>query len=301
MATTGERGGAGLVLAAAVLWGTTGTARALAPAGTSPLSVGAVRIAVGGAALVAVARLSHRRRGGAWPAGAVTAGAAAVAGYQLAFFSAVARTGVAVGTMVAIGSAPVLAGLLAWVIRSERPGRRWYGATALAVAGGGLLAVAGQAVRVSAGGVALALAAGAAYAVVAVAAKDLLAGHGQAEVMAALFAGGALLLVPVAALLPLDWLATPRGALVALHLGLVATAAAYVLFAAGLRRVTVATAATMSLAEPLTAATLGVVLLGERLTVAGLAGAALLVAGLVLLAGAPTGAAVPPPSGRGSP
>jgi DME family drug/metabolite transporter len=249
-----------------------------------------------------VARLHRRRRrGGAWPAGAVTAGAAAVAGYQLAFFSAVARTGVAVGTMVAIGSAPVLAGLLAWAIRSERPGRRWYGATALAVAGGGLLAVAGQTVRFSAGGVALALAAGAAYAVVAVAAKDLLAGHGQAEVMAALFAGGALLLVPVAALLPLDWLATPRGALVALHLGLVATAAAYVLFAAGLRRVTVATAATMSLAEPLTAATLGVVLLGERLTVAGLAGAALLVAGLVLLAGAPTGAAVPPPSGRRSP
>ncbi|HEU4397678.1 MAG TPA: DMT family transporter [Actinomycetota bacterium] len=302
MATTGERGGAGLVLAAAVLWGTTGTARALAPAGTSPLSVGAVRIAVGGAALVAVARLrGGLRRGGTWPVGPVVAGTVAVAGYQLAFFSAVARTGVAVGTMVAIGGAPVLAGLLAWVIRAERPGRRWYGATALAVAGGGLLAVAGQAVRFSPGGVALALGAGAAYAVVAVAAKELLAGHGQVEVMAALFAGGAVLLVPVAALLPLDWLGTPRGALVALHLGLVATAAAYVLFAVGLRRVTVATAATMSLAEPLTAAVLGVALLGERLTVAGLAGAALLVAGLVLLAAAPTAAAVPPAATRRRP
>jgi len=105
---------------------------------------------------------------------------------------------------------------------------------------------------------------------------------------AVLFAGGALLLVPVAVLAPPGWLATPRGALVALHLGLLATAAAYALFAAGLRRVTVATAATMSLAEPLTAAVLGVALLGERLTVAGLAGAALLVAGLLLLAGAPT-------------
>ena len=289
MATTGERGGARLVLAAAVLWGTTGTARALAPAGASPLSVGAVRIAVGGAVLVAVARLhGGLRRGDGWPVGPVVAGAAAVAGYQLAFFSAVARTGVAVGTMVAIGAAPPLAGLLAWATRAERPGRRWYGATALAVAGGGLLAVAGQAVRFSPGGVALALGAGAAYAVVAVAAKDLLAGHGHVEVMAALFAGGALLLVPVAVLLPLDWLATPRGALVALHLGLLATTVSYVLFAAGLRRVTVATAATMSLAEPLTAATLGVVVLGERLTVAGLVGAALLVAGLVLLAGPPT-------------
>jgi DME family drug/metabolite transporter len=280
-------GGAGLVLAAAVLWGTTGTARALAPAGASPLSVGAVRIAVGGAALVVVARLrGELRRGGTWPAAAVLAGAAAVAGYQLAFFSAVARTGVAVGTMVAIGSAPPLAGLLAWVTRAERPGRRWYGATALAVTGGGLLAVAGQPLRFAPGGAALAVAAGAAYAVVAVAAKDLLAGHGQVEVMAVLFAGGALLLVPVAVLAPPGWLATPRGALVALHLGLLATAAAYALFAAGLRRVTVATAATMSLAEPLTAAALGVAVLGERLTAAGLAGAALLVAGL-LLAGSP--------------
>jgi DME family drug/metabolite transporter len=297
---TADRGGAGLVLAAAVLWGTTGTARALAPAGTSPLSVGAVRIAVGALALVVVARLrGELRRGGSWPAGPVLAGAAAVAGYQLAFFSAVARTGVAVGTMVAIGSAPVLAGLLAWVTRAERPARRWYAATALAVAGGGLLAVAGQPVRFSPAGVALALAAGGAYAVVAVAAKDLLARHGRVEVMATLFGGGALLLVPVLVLRPLGWLATPRGALVALQLGLVATAAAYVLFAAGLRRVTVAAAATMSLAEPLTAAALGVVLLGERLTVAGLAGAALLLGGLALLAGSPSPASLPPPAGRG--
>jgi DME family drug/metabolite transporter len=54
--------------------------------------------------------------------------------------------------------------------------------------------------------------------------------------------------------------------------------------------VTVATAATMSLAEPLTAAVLGVTVLGERLTAAGLAGAALLVGGLLLLASAPAAA-----------
>ena len=300
MSPTRERGGAWLVLAAAVLWGTTGTARALAPAGASPLSVGAVRIAVGAAALVTVARLrGELRRLAPWPPVPVAAGMAAIAGYQLAFFSAVARTGVAVGTMVAIGSAPVLAGLLAWLASGERPARRWYAATALAVAGGALLAVAGQAVRFSPVGVALALAAGAAYAVYTVAAKRLLARHGQVEVMALLFAGGALLLAPLLVLLPLDWLATPRGALAALHLGLAATAAAYVLFAAGLHRVTVATAATASLAEPLTAAALGVALLGERLTAAGLAGAALLVGGLALLAGAPGATAtLPPPAGR---
>jgi DME family drug/metabolite transporter len=43
-------------------------------------------------------------------------------------------------------------------------------------------------------------------------------------------------------------------------------------------------AATIPLAEPLTAAILGVALLGERLTTAGFAGASVLVAGLALLA-----------------
>jgi DME family drug/metabolite transporter len=297
MNVTRDRGGTGLVLAAAVLWGTTGTARALAPSGTSPLSVGAVRIAVGAAALLAMARLCGGLRWGVrWPRVPVIAGAVAIAGYQLAFFSAVARTGVAVGTMVAIGSAPVLAGLLAWLVRGERPARRWYGATMLAMTGGGLLAVAGQTVRFSPDGVTLALVAGAAYAVYAVAAKELLTRRGQVEVMAMLFGGGALLLVPVAALHPLGWLATLRGGLVALHLGLVATATAYVLFAAGLRRVSVSRAATISLAEPLTAATLGVALLGERLTTVGVAGAAVLLAGLALLAATSRTAATLSPS-----
>jgi drug/metabolite transporter, DME family len=247
--------------------------------------VGAVRIVIGAAALLAAAGLHGGLGwGGRWPRGPLMAGRVAVAGYQLAFFSAVARTGVAVGTMVAIGSAPMLAGLLAWLVRGERPPGRWYAATMLAITGCGLLAVAGQPVRFSPDGVTLAVIAGAEYAVYTVAAKDLLARHGQVQVMAALFGGGALLLVPVAALYPLGWLATLRGGLVALHLGLAATAAAYVLFAAGLHRVAVARAATVSLAEPLSAAILGVALLGERLTTAGVAGAAVLVAGLAVLA-----------------
>ncbi|HEX2159277.1 MAG TPA: DMT family transporter [Actinomycetes bacterium] len=292
--------GSGLVLVAAVLWGTTGTARALTPAGTSPLSVGAVRIIIGGAALLAAAHLHGGLGWGVrWPRGPVLAGTVAVAGYQLAFFSAVARTGVAVGTMVAIGSAPVLAGLLAWLVRGERPARRWYAATLLAIMGCGLLALAGQPVRFSPDGVTLALVAGATYAIYTVAAKELLARHGQVQVMAVLFGGGALLLVPVAALHPLGWLATVRGGLVALHLGLVATAGAYLLFAAGLHRVSVARAATVSLAEPLTAAILGVALLGERLTTAGIAGAAVLVAGLALLAAPSWTAATLPPSPGG--
>lgn len=52
----------------------------------------------------------------------------------------------------------------------------------------------------------------------------------------------------------------------------------------GLLRLTAATAATLTLAEPLTATLLGIGVLGERLSVAALIGLAVLVAGLVLLA-----------------
>ncbi len=68
----------GMVLIAALLWGTTGTARALAPSSATPLSVGAIRIAIGGALLVALAlaRGTLVRR---WPLRAALLAAAAVA------------------------------------------------------------------------------------------------------------------------------------------------------------------------------------------------------------------------------
>ncbi len=118
-----QASGARLVLAAAALWGPTGTARALGPPGVSPLAVGSARILLGSLALVLLARLGGGlRRVPGRPGAAVALGMASMAAYQLAFFSAVAATGVAVGTVIAIGSAPILAGLLAWTARGERPG-----------------------------------------------------------------------------------------------------------------------------------------------------------------------------------
>jgi len=102
--------------------------------------------------------------------------------------------------------------------------------------------------------------------------------------MAAAFAGGAILLLPVAARTDLGWLADPRGLLVALHLGVVATALAYALFGRGLVLVPTATAATLSLFEPLTATVLGMVILGERLTLLQFAGAAAILAGVAVIA-----------------
>ena len=114
------------VLLAALCFATTGTAQALGPAGTHPVGVGAARILVGGTLLVAVVLLRGSGfRSRPWARGPLLAAVGGVAVYQLAFFAAVADTGVAVGTIVALGSAPTLAGLFEWVLDRRRPTARW--------------------------------------------------------------------------------------------------------------------------------------------------------------------------------
>ena len=57
----------------------------------------------------------------------------------------------------------------------------------------------------------------------------------------------------------------------------------YLLFARGLRTVLAPTAATLNLAEPLTAAILGVFLLQEKLSLTALTGMVLLIGGIAIL------------------
>ena len=90
-------------------------------------------------------------------------------------------------------------------------------------------------------------------------------------------------------------LASAGGVALAIYLGAVPTALAYVLFARGLRHLPAGEVATLALAEPLTAAALGALVLGERPGVLALVGVALVLAGLAALAAprrvhAPTGA-----------
>jgi DME family drug/metabolite transporter len=272
------------VLFAAILFGTTGTAQTLAPE-IEPLVVGAARIAVGGALLLLVAVLVGRLRVGMGRS-AVLLGGACVALYQATFFAAVAETGVAIAAVVALGSAPAFTGVLARSFAGERLHWRWATATGLACAGVALLVLGGGAAgEVAPAGVGLALLSGCCYAGYAVLSKRMLEAGGAPEgVMAAVFAIGALLLLPLLAVVPLGELTSPGGLALALYLGAIPTALAYTLFARGLERIGAGETATLTLAEPLTAAALGVIALGERPGAAAAAGAALVLGGLVLLA-----------------
>ncbi|MFD0686910.1 DMT family transporter [Actinomadura fibrosa] len=292
----GLPGGADILVAAS-LWGTTGTVRTFAD-GASNLSIAAVRIVIGGLLLFGFAALDRRGGGrgaglrrllsrggarfGAWPL--IGLGAVAITVYQTAFFAAAARTGVAAGTVVTIGSAPAFTGLVGLVTRRAGLGRRWLLATAGAVAGCALLVGGGHDAGIEPAGIALALLSGLAYAVYATVASVLITrGEDDRAVAGALFGTAAVPLLPVLLAGPTGWLLGGTGALTALYLGAVTTGGGYLLFARGLRTTPAATATTLTLAEPAVAAVLGTLVLDERLGAPALAGLALLAASLVVL------------------
>lgn len=286
------------VVAAAVLFGTTGTSQALGPEGMTPLSVGVVRLVIGGSVLALIGftlARRHRIRTGApsrRPTGrelglmAITG--VCLAAYQPLFFLGTARNGVAVGTVIALGSAPVLAGLLEWALTRRTPSGTWVVATVLATAGVVLLGVGGAAEGGGAAdplGIAGSVGAGAAFAVFANAQRRLMqAGWDPFTVAGAMGAGSAVVAVLALPFVDLTWVGSGRGVAVALWLGMATIAVAYTLFTWGLEQLTAATAATLTLAEPLTASLLGILVLQEKLSALAIVGLAVLAAGLIQLA-----------------
>jgi drug/metabolite transporter, DME family len=271
------------VLAAAVLFGTTGTVRALLTPDAPGAGVAAMRLLVGAAGLVAY--VLWRGHGpllrGLWRQPVVWGMAVAVAGYQAMFFMGIARTGVAVGTLISLAVAPFLAGLLGWALREGAPGWAWVVSTVVAVVGVALL-VSGSLSTGDPVGMVLAAGAGACYAVYTVLGVRLArAGIPPSAVLAASFSIGALLLLPAA--VSSAWWVSVDGIVTVLWLGLAATTVGYLLFGLGLRELQPGHIATLNLFEPAVATVLGVVVLGESLGVAGWVGCLLVIGALALL------------------
>jgi DME family drug/metabolite transporter len=278
------------IVGAAVLFGSTGTAQQLGPDGATPFGVGSIRILIGAVVLWAIARQRPRWLVLRTHAPLIVVGAIGVAAYQPGFFTGTERLGVALGTIVALGSGPVFAGLIEW-LTGRRPSTRWAVATVLAITGGSLLVFAGDSgAEFSVFGLCGALTAGLGYALYAVATKRLIGrGLDSTEASAWQFSLGALVLVPVLVVQPLEWLASGSGIVMALHLGVLCTGVAYLLYGWGLRLIDTSTATTLTLAEPVTAGALAVVVLDERLRWFGWLGAGLVVIGLFVIGSARRG------------
>lgn len=294
--------GAVFVMLAGVLWGTTGSSLALSPYDGSALGFGAARATLTGLVLLALAlwRPGASALRACWRPGvriAMLAGAACTAVYQLCFFVATTHTGVVVGTLTAIGSAPLIAGLIG-VLTGARPTRAWAVATAVGLAGLALLIGGGGGAEINALGVAAGVAAGAGYAAYTWCGRRLLdAGTPPRVVLAGFFAGGALLVAPLALPDAVRWVTDPGGAVTVAYVGLVATVLPYLMWIRGMATTAPALATTLNLTEPLTATLLGALVLHEPFTAPVAAGAALIAAGLVIALRATR----PPPPRRAAP
>ncbi|MFG6147024.1 EamA family transporter [Halobacillus sp. B23F22_1] len=271
-----------MVLSAAVLWGTTGTAQTFLD-NSHPISVGAMRLAVGGAFLtltaIALNKLSFKKLS----LGYVLMAAVCMACYQPFFFSAVSMTGVAIGTVVGIGSAPIMAGAIDWVVRKRRKSIRWWGATFLSVMGCIMLFINSGDVVIDPLGILFALGAGLSFAGYTLLSEKLVKSDSSISVAAIVFLSSAIMLSPLLFIFDSSWVFNENGIIVSLHLGVLATGFAYLLFSRGLVQVQGSTAVTLSLAEPLTAAILGVFLVGEEFSFLSWVGIALILGGLTVL------------------
>ncbi|GEN46094.1 EamA family transporter [Alkalibacillus haloalkaliphilus] len=276
-----------LVLIGAILWGTTGTAQALAPEESTPLVVGALRLLIGGGSLFLLVYFQKRLSIKGIPKKPLLISAIAMALYQPFFFSGVDLTGVAIGTVIAICSAPIFAGLMEGVIHKRLPDLVWAISTVLAVVGCLLLFQSGETVTFNFLGMMFSLMAGLAFAIYTFVSKDLVTNYPSDVVVAVVFSTAAIFLLPILFVYDTSWLVQSSGAISMLHLGLIATALAYLLFARGLKGIPASMAVTLALAEPVTAALLGILLLGEPLTIVSGFGLLLLIIGLLLLANKP--------------
>jgi DME family drug/metabolite transporter len=301
------------ITVAAAVWGTTGTATHFAP-GVPAVVFGAVTFGLGGLVLAVLAgrgslRAVAQRRTRGW----ALLGAASLVVYAGTFYAALAGAGVALGTTIAIGSSPVFAGLVEWVADRRPVTGRWVVAALVSVVGMVVVTVArsehdggGRALAV---GIGSALLAGLTYALYSWAvARGMHAatsrmplavgpppvggsagaaaarGPNERGLVGAVFGLAAVPLVVLAVVVGGPSLADGGNWPVFVYLALVPTVIGHSLYAVGLRTASASVATLLSLLEPVVAAVLAVLVVGERLGGTGWAGIVLVVAGLAVLA-----------------
>lgn len=282
---------------AGVLWGTGGLGvqviRDQVP--MSVLTISAWRMGIAGVVLVGVV-LALRQASSVValvrtrPLHAAAVGACTAA-YQALYFGSVVAVGVTVATVVSLGLAPVLLTVAESAGSRRRPS--FDRVLVLAAALTGLLLVSGTAGLGDTGpspllGVLLAVGSGTAYALTTMLGRPLAQSTGPLALTTTTTTVGAVVLLPFALLADGPGATTdPLAAGTLVYLGVLTMALAYGLLYAGLRTTTGSAAVIATLLEPVTAAVVAALVLGERLGVAGIVGTALILAAVAGLGRAP--------------
>ncbi|MFB7893600.1 DMT family transporter [Microbacterium sp. NPDC056044] len=282
-----------LLLLAALLMGTASTAAALVPATVPSPTLGAVGLGCGGLLLLAVfPRRSARVVRDRSTRPAVLLGAVLVCGYALSYYTSIRYCGVAVSTVVNLGTAPLFTALIERARGRRGFSSRWTIGTLISITGLVVLAVstepaAGRGEATPAGdmliGVGLATLAGLLYAGYTHTSKHALE-HGAhpSGVMGATFGGAGILLLPflIEGIGPL--VALPGGISLAIYLAVVPVFLGFWLFGLALAHVEARTATTVTLVEPVLASALAARVVHEHIAPLGWVGVAAVVLGLSL-------------------
>jgi DME family drug/metabolite transporter len=282
--------GLGYLVLAGTLWGTGGLTGSLLAhkAGLPAAAVAAYRLGTGGLILVVALLLTGRR----FPRGRRAWTRIAVLGllsgaFQASYFASVARVSVSLATLLTIGASPVLVLLAEAIGGRRRIGPRQLTTVALALAGLTLLVGVrhdGRDLTTMLAGAGFALLAAAGFATMTVIGTRPVPGLDDMAATGLGFSLGALALAPLAASAGLGFAPTPAALGLLVLLGVGPTAIAYAAYFRGLRTAPAGTAALMALLEPLVGTALAVLILGDRLSPAGMTGAALLITALALAA-----------------
>ena len=278
--------------AAAILWGSSAAAvRAFGEETGAAGAVAAFAEAVVAAPLLLVTASLGRRpwppAREALPAAAITGGL--VSGFLLSYFTAIGIVGVTLSSLVAICSAPMFTAVLAAIFLRERPSTPMLVALALGVAGTALVLLGQDASGIGAdgagrtGGVLLALTAGFCFGAENVVIRRLMTRFDPTQLAALTTCAMIVLLAPFGLAAGHVVRSSIDGWPWLLYLAVFPTALAPALHNAGLHRVHATPAAIVGLLEPPTAALLGLLVFEERIGVAGVGGALLLLTGIAIV------------------
>lgn len=168
---------------------------------------------------------------------------------------------------------------------------RWLSGAVLGLTGIALLSLSGGTEQITAAdtsatltGVILGLLAAFTYALYSWAARRLMQRNIPSRAaMGGIFGIGGLLLMPVLALYGAPFLDSWQNAAVGIYMACVPMFLGYVCFGYALARIPASTATTITLLEPVVAAALAAIIVGEQLTAAGWAGVALIFTCLVCI------------------
>jgi len=288
------RAGIAAVVASALCFGAMAImARVAYASGVDTTTLLALRFSIAAVVMFAVAGST----GVTWPRGRTLAilvamGAIGYAGQAFSFFTALTLAPAGLVALL-LYLHPALVAILSALLRHETLSRRKLVALAVALAGMVLtvlptLADAARAAHPGiVRGVAFGVAAAAIYAGYIVVGARVGRRTAPLPMAAVVIGSAAVLFVAVASTTGPRWPATTAGWLAVLGIALVSTVAAITLFFAGLERIGPTQASTLSTIEPLFTVLLAAVLLGETIAPLQMAGGALILGAVLLLARAP--------------